>query len=209
MSDELLRHLALKSGEYAGMRVFDPKTSKNETVFTGQTLRLMMSFCHHANVERICFVGRETLMDETGLNGMSIDTAIRKLLLAGVIKHLGKSSYKGSLPVNNYLIDFPDLQPVEDVLTAKEMKKRARLLKASTEILSVDSGEISFNVLPGGSMGSLDTASSARHKQKQVIRTLNEYQLKQEWSHGLSESEPSEEEAYELLHLRDSEELPF
>ena len=98
---------------------------------------------------------------------------------------------------------------MEDVLTAKEMKKRARLLKASADILPLDSGEISFDVLPGGSMGSLGPASSARHKQKQVIKTLNEYEQKQEWSHGLSESEPSEEEVFELLDLRDAEEAPF
>ena len=98
---------------------------------------------------------------------------------------------------------------MEDVLTAKEMKKRARLLKASTDILPLDSGEISFDVLPGSSMGSLGPASSARHKQKQVIKTLNEYEQKQEWSHGLSGSEPSEEEVFELLDLRDTEEAPF
>ena len=98
---------------------------------------------------------------------------------------------------------------MEDVLTAKEMKKRARLLKASADILPIDSGEISFDVLPGGSMGSLGPASSARHKQKQVIKTLNEYEQQQEWSHGCYESEPSEEEMIEFLDFRDALEDPF
>ena len=209
MSDELLRHWATNSGEYAGMRVFDPKTLKYETVFTGQSMRLLMSMCHHANVERICFVGRETFMEETGLNGQTIETMKRRLKAAGVIKHLGNTSYKGSRPVENYLIDFPNLPPLEEVLTEKEIKKKARSLGASKTVLAIDSAGVSIGVLSSASQTALMPALPVRHKQKQVTEIEYEHQQQQEWSHGCYQSEPSEEERLEFLDFSDALEDPF
>ena len=209
MSDELLRHMATNSGEYAGMRVFDPKTLKYETVFTGQSMRLLMSMCHHANVERICFVGRETFMEETGLNGQTIETMKRRLKATGFIKFLGKTSYKGSLPVENYLIDFPNLPPLEEVLTEKEIKKKARSLGASKIVLATDLGDVSNDALLSVSQTALRSALPVRHKQKQVTEIVNGSHLQQESSHGCYESEPSEEERLQFLDLRDALEDPF
>jgi hypothetical protein len=209
MSDELLRHWATNSGEYVGMRALDPKTNKYENVFVGQAMRVLMSMCHHANVDRICFVGRETLMEETGLDGRSIETMQRRLLAAGVLTFLGTTSYKGSRPVNNYLIDFPNLPPLEDVLTEKEIKKKARSLGASKTVLAIDSVNASAGVFSSASHTALKTALPARHKQKQVTETEYEPEQEQEWSHGCYESEPSEDEVMEFIDLRDALEDPF
>jgi hypothetical protein len=209
MSDELLRHLATSSGEYAGMRALDPKTNKYETVFTGQSMRLLMSMCNHANVDRICFVGRETFMEETGLNGETIDNMKRRLLSAGILNYLGTTSYKGSRPVSNYLIDFPNLPPLEDVLTEKEIKKKARSLSASKTVLAIDSADASTGVLLSSSHTALDPALPVRHKQKQLTEKEYEPQQEQEWSHGCHESEPSEDEVMEFLDLREALEDPF
>ena len=209
MSDELLRHWATSSGEYAGMRALDPKTNKYETVFTGQSMRVLMSMCSHANVDRICFVGRETLMEETGLSCRTIDNMKRRLLSAGILNYLGTTSYKGSRPVSNYLIDFPNLPPLEDVLTEKEIKKKARSLSASKTVLAIDSADASTGVLLSASHTALDPALPVRHKQKQVTQTEYEPQQEQEWSHGCYESEPSEEEVFEFLDLREALEDPF
>ena len=209
MSDELLRHFATNSGEYAGMRALDPKTNKYENVFVGQAMRVLMSMCHHANVDRICFVGRETLMEETGLDGRSIETMKRRLLAAGVLTFLGTTSYKGSLPVKNYLIDFPNLPPLEDVLTEKEIKKKARSLSASKTVLAIDSADASTGVLLSASQTAVRSALPVRHKQKQVTEIVNGSHLQQESSHVFYESEPSEEEIFELLDFRAALEDPF
>jgi hypothetical protein len=209
MSDELLRHWATNSGEYAGMRALDPKTNKYETVFTGQSMRVLMSMCSHANVDRICFVGRETLMEETGLSSRTIDNMKRRLVAAEILNFLGTTSYKGSRPVNNYLINFPSLPPLEDVLTEKEIKKKARSLSASKTVSAIDSVEASTGVLLSASDTALNPALPVRHKQKQVIETEYEPQQEQEWAHGCYESEPSEDEVMEFLDLRDDIEDPF
>lgn len=192
MSDELLRHLASSSGRLSEMRVFNDKTGKEENVLTGQGSRLLMALCHHANKERICFVGRSTLMDETGLYGMSIDTAIRRFIASGILTHLGKKSYRGSIPVNVYLIDFPDLQPLDEALNDSEIRKRARSVSASRSVLNVDSTEV-LNV---HSILSLKSASPIRHKQKQITEHVHEYEQEGRWS---EEEEPSEEEIQEML----------
>ena len=209
MSDECLRHLAANSGKYSEVRVFDPKTLKEENVLTGQAMRLLMSMCHHANVERTCFVGRETFMEETGLDGRSIETVQRRLEIATFIKYLGKRSYKGSLPVNNYLINFPDLPPLEEVLTEKEIKKKARSLGASRSVLATDLSDASNDALLSVSQTALRSALSVRHKQKQVTEIVNGSHLQQESSHGCYESEPSEEERLEFFDFIDALVDPF
>lgn len=209
MSDELLRHLADNCGDLSRILVFDERTQKMKKALTGQAHRLLSVMCSHANTERICFVGRETLMHNAKLNGMSIDTATDNLISAQILLYLGRTSYFGSIPIKTYLIDFPGLQPIEDALTEKELKKKARSLKALKSAPKTSLESDLPNCLSGVSMLALNPALPVRHKQKQVTEIEYEHQQQQEWSHGCYESEPSEEERLEFLEFSDALEDPF
>ena len=167
MSDELLRHIADHSARISCLRVFDPETNKNERVWTGQSSRLLLKLCSHANKDRIVYVGRGELMEKTDLNGQSIETFERRFSLVGILTYIGKKSYRGSAPVNCYLIDLPELPPLEDVLTDAEIKQRARkarsLKNASKDALTPALGDVLEDAL----VPALEHDLPVRHKQKQ------------------------------------------
>ena len=166
MSDELTRHLSDYPARISCLRVFDPETNKNERVWTGQSSRLLLKLCSHANKDRVVYVGRGELMEKTGLNGQSIETVERRLSLVGILTYIGKKSYQGSAPVNCYLIDLPELPPLEEVLAEEEIKQRARkargLKKASKAVLT----PALDNVLEDALVPALNHDLPVRHKQE-------------------------------------------
>jgi hypothetical protein len=202
MSDELLRHLATNCGDLSRIVVFDEKTKKRKKALNGQAHRLLSVMCNYANTERICFVGRETLMSEARLNGQSIKTATDNLISAEILNYLGKTSYFGSIPVNTYLIDFPGLQPLEDALTEKELKKKARSLKAlkSASKTPLES-DLSHDSL-GVSSTALKPALRARHKQE--LEHKPEYECEPEPEEPLfyNDQNPSEDDLAEFDKMR-------
>ena len=177
MSDELLRHIADHPALLSQLRVFDPETNKTERVWTGQSSRLLLKLCSHANKDRVVYVGRGELMEKTDLNGQSIKTFARRFSLVGILSYIGKKSYQGSAPVNCYLIDLPELPPLEEVLAEEEIKQRARkarsLKKASKAVLT----PALDNVLEDALVPALEHDLPVRHKQEQEHEL--ELQLKQ------------------------------
>jgi hypothetical protein len=115
MCDPLLRAIAQNGSWLADVRVVDPKTGKESALYTGQCSRLLQSICFHANKDRVVYVGQHTFEEETGLNGQSIDTHIRKLKAANYLVPLGKKSYKGSMPINTYYVNLPFMEPLEEL----------------------------------------------------------------------------------------------
>ena len=166
MSDELTRHLSDYPARISRLSVFDPKTNKTERVWTGQSSRLLLKLCSHANKDRVVYVGRGELMEKTGLNGQSIETVERRLSLVGILTYIGKKSYQGSAPVNCYLIDLPGLPPLEEVLAEEEIKQRARkarsLKKASKAVLTPALADVLEDAL----VPALDHDLPVRHKQE-------------------------------------------
>jgi hypothetical protein len=166
VSDELLRHISDYPARISRLNVFDPETKKTERVWKGQSIRLLLKLCSHANKDRIAYVGRGELMEKTDLNGQSIETFKRRFILAGILTYVGKKSYQGSAPVDCYLIDLPELPPLEEVLADQEIKQRARkaqsLNKASKSVLN----PASDNVLGDALVPALDHALPVRHKQE-------------------------------------------
>jgi hypothetical protein len=145
-------------------------------------------------------VGQHTLEEETGLNGQSIETHIRRLKAANFLIHLGKKSYKGSRPVNTYYVNLPYLEPLEeldlDLLLATPVEDRLAMF--SKEALKRPSGVPS-------SMPSL-----VRDKQKQELET-KECMSNEEQEADLYytlEDEPSIQDMDEYLH-RFSERFSF
>ena len=166
MSDELTRHNSDYPARISRLRVFDPETKKTERVWTGQSSRLLLKLCSHANKDRVVYVGRGELMEKTGLNGQSIETVERRLSLVGILTYIGKKSYQGSAPVNCYLIDLPGLPPLEEVLAEEEIKQRARkarsLKKASKAVLTPALADVLEDAL----VPALDHDLPVRHKQE-------------------------------------------
>lgn len=166
MSDELTRHLSDYPARISRLSVFDPKTNKTERVWTGQSSRLLLKLCSHANKDRVVYVGRGELMEKTGLNGQSIETVERRLSLVGILTYIGKKSYQGSAPVNCYLIDLPELPPLEEVLAEEEIKQRVRkargLKKASKAVLTPALADVLEDAL----VPALDHDLPVRHKQE-------------------------------------------
>ena len=203
MSDELLRHLAANCGDISRILVFDGRTQKMKKALNGQAHRMLSVMCDHANTERICFVGRETLMSKARLNGQSIETATENLISAEILFYLGKTSYFGSIPVNTYLINFPGLQPLEEALTLKELKKKARSLKA----LKRDSKDALGNDLSSDSLdasrSALLPALPARHKQELEHKPEYEYEPEPEEPLFFNDQNPSEEDLAEFYETRD------
>lgn len=162
MSDELIRHISDYPARISRLSVFDPETNKSERVWKGQSIRLLLKLCSHANKDRVVYVGRGELMETTDLDGRSIETFVRQFISAGILTYIGKKSYRGSAPVNCYLIDLPELPPLEEVLDDQEIKQRARkaqsLKKASKHVLN----SVSDDVL----VPALDHDLPVRHKQK-------------------------------------------
>ena len=177
MSDELTRHISDYPARISRLRVFDPETKKTKRVWTGQSSRLLLKLCSHANKDRVVYVGREELMEKTDLNGQSIETFKRLFSLVGILTYIGKTSYQGSAPVNCYLIDLPGLPPLEEVLAEKEIKQRARkarsLKKDSKDVLN----PALDNVLEDALVPALDHALPVRHKQE--LELEHELQLEQ------------------------------
>ena len=177
MSDELTRHISDYPARISRLRVFDPETKKTKRVWTGQSSRLLLKLCSHANKDRVVYVGREELMEKTDLNGQSIETFKRLFSLVGILTYIGKTSYQGSAPVNCYLIDLPGLPPLEEVLAEKEIKQRARkarsLKKDSKDVLN----PALDNVLEDALVPALDHALPVRHKQELELEL--ELQLEQ------------------------------
>lgn len=206
MSDELLRFLSANCGDISRIRVFDERTQKMKKALSGQAHRMLSVMCNYANTERICFVGRETLMREAGLNGQSIETATDNLVSAEILNYLGKTPYFGSIPVKTYLIDFPGLQPLEDALTLKELKKKARSLKA----LKRDSKDALGNDLSSDSLdasrSALSPALPARHKQE--LEHKPEYECEPEPEEPLffNDQNPSEDDLAEYDEMRETDE---
>jgi len=166
VSDELIRHISDYPARISRLNVFDPETNKTERVWKGQSIRLLLKLCSHANKDRIVYVGRGELMETTDLDGRSIETFVRQFISAGILTYIGKRSYRGSAPVNCYLIDLPELPPLEEVLADQEIKQRARkaqsLKKASKSVLN----PASDNVLEDALVPALDHALPVRHKQE-------------------------------------------
>ena len=166
MSDELTRHISDYPARISRLRVFDPETKKTERVWTGQSSRLLLKLCSHANKDRVVYVGRGELMEKTDLNGQSIETFKRLFSLVGILTYIGKTSYQGSAPVNCYLIDLPGLPPLEEVLAEKEIKQRARkarsIKKDSKDVLN----PALDNVLEDALTPALDHDLPVRHKQE-------------------------------------------
>lgn len=193
MSDELLRGLAVNGSALSDVRVVDPKTGKESTLYTGQCSRLLQSMCHHANINRVVFVGQRTLEEETGLNGQSIETHIRKLTAADYLVHLGKRSYKGSRPVNSYYVNLPFLEPLDglDLDLLLETPVGSRLDLFSKDALK------SPLVIP--------SSIPSRVRDKQEDKRLTEKcKSKEEQETKLFftlEDEPSREELDEILEL--------
>jgi hypothetical protein len=162
VSDELIRHISDYPARISRLSVFDPETNKSERVWKGQSIRLLLKLCSHAKKDRVVYVGRGELMETTDLDGRSIETFVRQFISAGILTYIGKKSYRGSAPVNCYLIDLPELPPLEEVLDDQEIKQRARkaqsLKKASKHVLN----SVSDDVL----VPALDHDLPVRHKQK-------------------------------------------
>ena len=150
MSDELLRAVAVNGSALSDVKVINPRTGKESTLFTGQCARLLLSMCHHANIDRVVFVGQHTFQDETGLNGQSIGTFTKHLLDVGYLIFLGTKSYKGSRPVNTYYINLPFLEPLEgldlDLLLATPVANRLAMF--SKDALKGSLGVSSTSPLP-------------------------------------------------------------
>ena len=166
MSDELTRHLSDYPARISCLRVFDPETNKNERVWTGQSSRLLLKLCSHANKDRIVYVGRGELMEKTDLNGQSIKTFERRFLLVGILTYIGKKSYQGSAPVNCFLIDLPGLPPLEEVLAEEEIKQRARKVRSSKKASKAVLTPALDNVLEDALLPALDHDLPVRHKQE-------------------------------------------
>ena len=166
MSDELTRHLSDYPARISCLRVFDPKTNKTERVWTGQSSRLLLKLCSHANKDRVVYVGRGELMEKTGLNGQSIETFERRFLLVGILTYIGKKSYQGSAPVNCFLIDLPELPPLEEVLAEEEIKQRARKVRSSKKASKDALTPALDNVLEDALVPALDHDLPVRHKQE-------------------------------------------
>ena len=191
MSDELLRALAVNGSALSDVKVIDPKTGTEHVLYVGQCSRLLQCMCHHASINRVVFVGQHTLEEETGLNGQSIETHIRRLKAANFLIHLGKKSYKGSRPVNTYYVNLPYLEPLEeldlDLLLATPVEDRLAMF--SKEALKKASGVRS------------SIPSLARDKQEQEFKT-KVCKNKQEQEADLYytfEDEPSNEDMEEFL----------
>ena len=166
MSDELTRHLSDYPARISCLRVFDPETNKNERVWTGQSSRLLLKLCSHANKDRIVYVGRGELMEKTDLNGQSIKTFERRFLLVGILTYIGKKSYQGSAPVNCFLIDLPGLPPLEEVLAEEEIKQRARKVRSSKKASKAVLTPALDNVLEDALLPALEHDLPVRHKQE-------------------------------------------
>ena len=203
MSDELLRHLAANCGDISRLTVFDGRTQKMKKALSGQAHRMLSVMCDHANTDRICFVGRETLMSKARLNGQSIETATENLISAEILFYLGKTSYFGSIPVNTYLIDFPGLQPLEEALTLKDLKKKARSIKALKRDSKVALGNDSSHDSLDASRSALLPASPARHKQELEHKPEYEYEPEPEEPLFFNDQNPSEEDLAEFYETRD------
>jgi hypothetical protein len=191
MSDELLRALAVNGSALSDVRVVDPKTGTEHGLYVGQCSRLLQCMCHHASINRVVFVGQHTLEEETGLNGQSIETHIRRLKAANFLVHLGKKSYKGSRPVNTYYVNLPYLEPLEeldlDLLLATPVEDRLAMF--SKEALKRPSGVPSL------------TPSLVRDKQEQELE-IEECKNNQEQEADLYctlEDEPSIEDMKEYI----------
>lgn len=193
MSDELLRAVAVNGSALSDVKVINPRTGKESTLFTGQCARLLLSMCHHANIDRVVFVGQHTFQDETGLNGQSIGTFTKHLLDVGYLIFLGTKSYKGSRPVNTYYVNLPFLQPLEgldlDLLLATPVANRLAMF--SKEALK-------------GSLGvSLTAPLPVRNKQEQKLKT-KKYKSNPEQEAEIDytlEDEPSIEDMEEILQI--------
>jgi hypothetical protein len=156
--------------------------------------------CHHANIDRVVFVGQHTFQDETGLNGQTLGTFTKHLLDVGYLIFLGTKSYKGSRPVNTYYVNLPFLEPLEgldlDLLLATPVADRLAMF--SKEALK-------------GSLGVSSTAPlPVRDKQEQELET-KECKSNEEQEADLYytlEDEPSIEDMDEYLH-RFSERFSF
>jgi hypothetical protein len=193
MSDELLRAVAVNGSALSDVKVINPRTGKESTLFTGQCARLLLSMCHHANINRVVFVGQHTFQDETGLNGQSIGTFTKHLLDVGYLIFLGTKSYKGSRPVNNYYVNLPFLEPLDgldlDLLLATPVADRLTMF--TKEALK-------------GSLGvSLTAPLPVRDKQEQELET-RKCKSNQEQEADIDytlEDEPSSEELDEILNL--------
>ena len=166
MSDELIRHIADHPALLSRLNVFDPKTKKTERVWTGQSSRFLLKLCSHANKERIAYVGRGELMEKTDLNGQSIATFERRFSLVGILTRIGKTSYRGSAPVNCYLIDLPELPPLEEVLAEEEIKQRARKVRSSKKASKAVLTPALDNVLEDALLPALEHDLPVRHKQE-------------------------------------------
>jgi hypothetical protein len=193
MSDELLRAVAINGSALSDVKVINPRTGKESALYTGQCARLLLSMCHHANINRVVFVGQHTFQDETGLNGQSIGTFTKHLLDVGYLIFLGTKSYKGSRPVNNYYVNLPFLEPLDgldlDSLLATPVSDRLAMF--SKEALK-------------GSLGiSLTAPLQARDKQEQELKT-NKCKRKQEQEADIDytlEDEPSIEDVEEMMQM--------
>lgn len=167
MSDELARHLLDYPARVSRLRVFDPETKKTERVWTGQSSRLLLKLCSHAGrLDRLVYVGRGELMETTDLDGRSIEKFIRRFILAGILIYIGKRSYRGSAPVNCYLIDLPELPPLEDVLAEEEIKQRARKVRSSKKASKAVLTPALDNVLEDALLPALEHDLPVRHKQE-------------------------------------------
>lgn len=166
MSDELLRHIADYPALLSQLSVFDPETKKTQRVWTGQSSRFLLKLCSHANKERIAYVGRGELMEKTDLNGQSIETFERRFSLVGILTRIGKTSYRGSAPVNCYLIDLPGLPPLEEVLAEEEIKQRARKVRSSKKASKAVLTPALDNVLEDALLPALEHDLPVRHKQE-------------------------------------------
>ena len=122
--------------------------------------------CSHANKERLVYVGRGELMEKTGLDGQSIETFERLFSLVGILTRIGKTSYRGSAPVNCFLIDLPELPPLEEVLAEEEIKQRARKVRSSKKASKAVLTPALDNVLEDALLPALDHDLPVRHKQE-------------------------------------------
>ena len=177
MSDELTRHISDYPARISRLSVFDPTTNKTERVWKGQSIRLLLKMCSHANKDRVVYVGRGELMEKTDLNAQSIKTFIRLFSLVGILTYIGKKSYQGSAPVNCFLIDLPGLPPLEEVLAEEEIKQRARKVRSSKKASKAVLTPALDNVLEDALLPALEHDLPVRHKQEQEHEL--ELQLKQ------------------------------
>ena len=166
MSDELTRHISDYPARISRLSVFDPITNKTERVWKGQSSRLLLKLCSHANKDRVVYVGRGELMEKTDLNAQSIETFIRQFSLVGILTYIGKKSYQGSAPVNCYLIDLPELPPLEEVLAEEEIKQLARKARSLKKASKVVLNPALDNVLEDALVPALDHDLPVRHKQE-------------------------------------------